>query len=372
MNMVNSSIHNWLNNSIPGMNSGTSGVGGADFASFLEGLSGKSGKTGGAGSGAGNSLMDYLSSRFPGVNFSEGSVGETPKDVEEYFGNEEGDNVAVDSAAAEAMASNPDLAAVLEDAIAAMEESAGTTEPAAEGGRVQRNIMVTSISIRFSVSQISGGTGETLSMNELKTAFSEFADKLKEMAQNFFGDVRSGGGEGNDIDILAEEPQSGEGEGENGNPFSHFFGAGFSFSMYFSASSGEWNSQKAGGSGDFSTLEKDVLSLDDFMDSFRRQGNFQNYMSASFSSALTYGGAAGSGAFTSLLNRSMDIFGMSPQGMWQQGAGFNFQFGGSGGGKSALSDLLAMLNSFANNTAVPEPAPVEAPAEAPVEAEAVA
>ncbi len=354
MNTVNNSIQNWLNNPIPGAGGRSSGVGGADFASFLEGIAGM----GGGSSGASGSLMDYLSRRFPNANFSEGSVGETPADVEEYFGNEEGDNVAVESAAAQAIAENPALASALEDIVAALEETAGETQPT-EGARVQRNIMVTSVSIRFSFRRISGESGGTLSANELKTAFSEFSEKLRELALKFFGSGEDGE---EDIDIVAEEPQAVEG-GE-GNPFSGYFGAGFSFSLYFSG--GQWSSgsREAGGEG------AGNVSMEDFLDSFRKQGNFQNYMNSTFSYAMAYGGGVGSGAFTSILNSGMGIFGMSPVGMWQQGGGFNFQFASSRG---VLSELMAMLASMASSGGVtpappaeetPEPAPVEPPAEA--------
>jgi hypothetical protein len=367
MNAVNNlDIRNWFSNSAAAAASPSS-VGGADFSNLLASLKGKSGENASSGTGA-SDFMDRLASRFPNVNFSEGTVGETPKEVQEYFGTEEGDNVAVESAAAEAIAGNSGLSAMFDNMLAAFEEAMGKTQ-AMDGAHVQRNIMVTSVSVRFSVSQIDSGTGETLSMNELKTAFSEFTDKLAEIAQKFFGDAETetGGdksGEEN-LDTVAEDGQ--DADGSEGNPFAGFFGGGMSFSMHFSASF--MQTQGMTGSGG------EAFSANDFMDAFRKQGNFQNYMNSTFSASL-FGGlmsggstsGAGNDPFTSMLNGGMGIFGMSSQGAWRQDGGFSFKFGES---RNMITELLAMQREMSMNSmsipAAPGGEPETATAAEPVE-----
>lgn len=370
---------NWaVNAAATSAASASSDASGADFAKFLEEL-GASGKSSPASKSSGSSagdLMDYLSRSFPGVNFSEGSVGGTPKDVRDYFGSEEGDNVAITPEAAEAVAGNSALSSMLDNILASFEETAGATQPV-EGARVQRNVMVASVTIRFSVSQIDSRSGETLSMNELTSAFSEFADKLGELAQKFFGgaETGSGSGEGSEggsenIDIVAEGKEPVEGEE---NPFAEYFGGSMSFSMFFAA--GRFGSQ--GGTGTSGTEDGGDFSLKDFMNSFKNTGNnFQNFMSSTFSMSM-FGGMSmggmsglsglgnGSNPFTSLLDGGMDMFGMSRTGMWQQGGGMSLRYGQSQS-NNLIAELMNMLNSSRPASGAPEPA-VANPAETPVE-----
>ncbi len=302
---------------------------GTDFAAFLDSLKGADTTAGSSVS----SLLERLSRRFPGVNFTEGAVGDTAEDVQEAFGDEEGDNVAITPEAAEAVAGNAGLASMLESVLAAFRDSLGATQPA-EGAHVQRNVMVASATIRFSVSQIDSRTGETLSMSELTSAFSEFAEQLQELAQKFFGDATGATGE------------TGETGAAGGNAGSNFFAGGMSFRMYFSA--GMFSSQGTGsreGSGGNSGF-----SLEDFMNSFRQGGNFQNYLGGIF--------GGGANAIGSLLDGGLDMFGLSRTGMTRESAGFSFRFGMQRSGSTLLAELMEMLNA---RNAAAAPAPVETP-----------
>lgn len=357
---VSNSVYNWFANAANSAGSSASAAG-TDFSKFLEGVGGKSG-----GSDSAGSLLEYLSRKFPNANFSEGSVGETPKDVEEYFGKDEGDNVAVEAAAAEAIAGNPGLSKIFEDMMAAFQNTAGQTQ-AMDGAYLQRNVVVTVVTVRFSVSQIDGESGETLSMNELTTAFSE---KLRELAQKFFGNVSETETEddetGSDaIDIVAKEPQD---AADATNPYASFFGAGFSFSMYFSAG----YIKKASESGEDGT-GGDFFGQN-FQASFAARGNFQSYANSTFSNAVFSGlmsSGLGSGAFTSMLDKGMDMLGMSTESSWMRDGGFFAKFGQSRG---LIAELMAMysassgsLSVAAADAAEPKAAEPTAGADAPAE-----
>lgn len=304
---------------------------GTDFAAFLDSLKGADTTAGSSVS----SLLERLSRRFPGVNFTEGAVGDTAEDVQEAFGDEEGDNVAITPEAAEAVAGNAGLASMLESVLAAFRDSMGATQPA-EGAHVQRNVMVASATIRFSVSQIDSRTGETLSMSELTSAFSGFAEQLQELAQKFFGES---GGTGESADAGTA----------GGNAGSNFFAGGMSFSMYFSA--GMFSSQGTGGTGSREgSGGNSGFSLEDFMNSFRQGGNFQNYLGGIF--------GGGANAIGSLLDGGLDMFGLSRTGMTRESAGFSFRFGMQRSGSTLLAELMEMLNA---RNAAAAPAPVETP-----------
>lgn len=359
MTTVNNALFNWYNNAVNAAGASASGTGGgveaSGFAKLLESLSGK------GESSSGSSLMDYLGRRFPGVNFTSGAVGETAGDVQEAFGAAEGDNVAIEPEAAEEIAGNAALSQMLESVLAAFQETAGRTE-ALEGAHVQRNIMVARVSVRFSISQIDSRSGETLSMNELKSALTE---KLEELARNFFGDVETPAeGDGEGAGEVESEAESG---GGGANSPAGFFGGSFSFSMYFSSS--YLSSQHAADA--YASGEEFDFSALDFQAAFAARGNFQNYANSTFSSAVLSGlmaGGFGGEAFTSMLDSGMGMFGMAGQSAWQAGGGYSFQFGGS---RSILSELMALYNnSIASSAApagTPEPAAVEAPVEAPAE-----
>ncbi len=365
MTSINNTVFDWYNKTINPSGipaSGMVGIEATGFARLLESLSGEGGSSSGA------SFMDYLSRRFPGVDFSNDSVGETPEDVRDAFGADEGDNVAVEPEAAEAMAGNASLAGIFESMLAAFRDAAGQTQ-ALEGAHVQRNIIATRVTVRFSISQIDTRSGETLSMNELKSAFT---DRLQELAEKFFGGA---GG----ADETAEAPADGENtqaEAASGDAdaFAGFFSGSFGFNMYFSNS--YLASQRAASA--YASGEEFGFSALDFRAAFSAQGNFQNYANTTFSSAILSGlmsGGFGGGAFTSMLDSGLGMFGLSGQGAWQTGGGYSFQFGG---GRNFLAELMSLYNGGASGAGRADPpassgaAPEPAPAGEPEPAEALA
>lgn len=288
-------------------------------------------KKGGASSQ--DSLLDLLDKRFPGMNLKTGSASEGAKGAEEVAGNKEGDHVAIESAAAESILGSSKMMEMLEKALSAFADTAGQTQPA-QGAYVQRSMMVSMVSIRVTVSQYSQESGEMLSANEMKTAFS---DKIEEMIRKFFGKGVSGAEDSETADKEADSADE-TAKTENTSQAASW-AAGVSFSMYFSSTfiSG------------FNTSDASAYQMSQMSGGFQfsAQGGFQDYANSSFPYAIFSGlqsSGFGSGPFTSMLNGALDQFGLSAESMWQQDGGYFLKLRES---RNLIAELMNLYNKSA-------------------------
>lgn len=342
MYSINTAAANWnfsaANNKMPTAQSGDA------FALMLDAM-----KKGGASSQ--DSLLDMLGQRFPGMNFSIGSAGEGAKAAEEVAGNQEGDHVAIESAAAESLLGNSKLMEMLDKALSAFAESAGQTQPA-QGAYVQRTVMVAVVSVRVTVSQYSEASGEMLSANEMKTALSE---KLEEMIRQFFGKGVAGTeNEAADENADAADNSGKTGTGnaakdadktgaDAGSDWSMAWAAGASFSMYFSGSyvSG------------FANDQNNAFQMSQVSGSFQfgAQGSFPSFANNAFPYAIFSGlqsSGFGSGPFTSMLNGALDQLGLATDSMWQQDGGYFLKLRES---RNLIAELMNLYNKSAADRA---------------------
>lgn len=291
-------------------------------------------------------ILSRLAERFPDAKIQEGEVGAGVKGTEEFFGDEEGDQVAVESTALAAMANNSDLFKTIEDAISSFLE--GTDLAASEGSFVQRRISITITTVRFTSTQRDAATGEMQSSSELKTALQE---KLRELINQFFGvpannETEAADEETETTEKVAETDKAADKQ-DNGFRFS---GIMWSMELYYPSSYIQGMSQSGAGS---------AMSAQ----SWQFSASFSQLTSSFIPGALgqwtgsNEGGSSGFGPFTSLLDSILSGFGMTSDGMTQGMGGYTMRLRES---RNLMAELMELYGSrIQPKTPVEESEPAE-------------
>lgn len=331
-------------------NSSSQSIFGATFKSVLAAQTG----------GGVQEMLDRLAARFSDADVSKGKPGEGAKGTGEYFGNEEGDKVAVDENLLAAMFGDSGLAQKVEEAISKFFDS-GAGADAPFGSTVQRSVSISITAVRYNVSQFDSESGELMSAQEMMTSLQE---KMDELIDRMFG---MGGAKGNEEaedgteGVDAPEEAGAAGKGQSGSNYQSF---SFSMEMF-------WSSQMLNGTGG---EEGGVTQGGRFSLSAMASGSFQDFSGRVLPSAI-YDALRNSddfsGPFTSLLDEGLGQFGMQSSGFQFSMSGFSLKAGSA----NNTTDLMGWLEQLMNNRSRPEN-PVEAvepqvedvPAEVPAEA----
>lgn len=250
-------------------------------------------------------MLDRLSERFPNLAIKEAEVGAGVEGADKAAREEDGDQVAVDSAALAAMAGNQDLSKKIEEAIASFMNNSGTSPALMEGAYVQRSVTVTITTIRFGTFQRDAQSGDTLAASELKTSLQE---KIQELVDRFFGKTSASGETENDTDgedggetAEAKETgaKTGAGVGFSGMMWSMelFYSSSYINAMTgggqgsSSAEAWSFSASYSGFSGNFSQLSSDFLpqALLGGLSSFGQGGPFTSLLSGM---GMTYDGVS--------------------------------------------------------------------------------
>lgn len=289
------------------------------FGSSLKGLLGDQGGIQG--------MLDRLSERFPNLAVKEATAEAGIEGADKALGEEEGDQVAVESAALAAMSGNQDLAKKIEEAISSFMNSAGTVPALAEGAYVQRSITITVTTIRFGSFQRDGDSGDLLAASELKTSLQ---DKLQELIERFFGKAANAGGTKSDADAEAKDETAAtkETEAKTGNGYA-FSGAMWSMELFYSSS--YINSMAGNGQG---SLSAETWSFSASYSSFNQLTG--SILPQSLQNGLSSFGQGG--PFTSLLSG----MGMSYDGASQTADGYFMKLRES---RNLIAELMELYGS---------------------------
>lgn len=311
-----------------GKNKDVAGVGDDAFSRIF----GSSLKNVFGGDSAIQGILDSLAQRFPNATVREGEVGAGVKGTEEFFGEEEGDQVAVETSALAAMSNSADLFKTIENAISSFLE--GTSASASQGSYVQRSVSITITTIRFSVAQRDAGTGELQSSSELKTALQE---KLQELINKFFG-VSPAEDTDTDADAAEETEKVAETEKSSDKQAGgyQFGGIMWSMELYYSASYIQGMSQN-GSSGSGMSAQ-----------SWQFSASFSQLTNSFIPGAIgqwaggNEGGSSGSGPFSSLFDGLLSGFGIASDGVTQGMGGYMMRLRES---RNLMAELMELYGS---------------------------
>lgn len=273
-------------------------------------------------------MLAKLGERFPFADIREGEVKAGVKGMEEFFGDEAGDHVAVEASALESMFGDGSLAKAVEDAMAAFLENSGASS--LEGAYVQRRVSITVTTVRFSVAQRDAESGELLSANELKTALH---DKIQELVDKFFGKQGAASDESDGEETAADDAAG----AADKTPAANAYGYGaalWSMELYYSASY-----VQAAGQG-----SAVAASAQSWQTSAAFTGNFSQFSGNFLAQALYTGFGAGgmTGPFTSLLGQTLSGFGMTSDGVVRGQDGYSLKLRQS---RNLVAELMELFGS---------------------------
>lgn len=289
-----------------------------------------------AGNAEASEALSRLGRRFPGATFREGRAEAGAQGMEELFGTEAGDHVAVDGVALEAMLGDGSLAKAVEDALSAFLEGGAASAPSS--AYVQRRVTVTVTTVRFSVAQRDGETGDLLTDKELKTSL---RDAIRGLIERFFGPEA-------DKADAGEDAEDGE-TGQSGAP-THG-GAFWSMELFYASS----YIQAAGESnGGFLTAQTESFGA-------RFSGGFSQ-LTDSFLPRAIFDGFSESGRggpFTSLVGPALAGLGLSSDGVVRTAGGYGMKIRES---RNLIAELMDLFSSRVLGAAATAVGGVETPA----------
>lgn len=342
---------------LTGKQQDVSGTDGDFFSQVL-----KTSMFGAFGTGGGvQDLLSQLSERFPSATMSEGVVPSGTKGMEKYFGSKAGDHVAIGSSTLQSMLGNSGLVKSVEDAISAFLEGTGSnTGEAAEGTYMQRRVSITVTTIRFSVAQRSGESGELLTSNELKTTLQ---DKIKELVNAFFNTSAAE----TDDDSEAETDAS-----DAGTEAAKAAAAAADFKNQFGFSSTLWSMELYYSSSYVQTKGQGsdiAASAQSWQMSAAFSGSFSQFTGNFLPQAIYSGFGTGgmTGPFTSLLGQTLSGFGMTSSGVERGQGGYSLNLRQS---RNLVAELMELFDSRVLGDAAAEVASVGEATEAEGSAQA--